>query len=304
MDLLNINQLLSFRRSKIKMKYSTFLHLRIPFSYFLLPVFLLACSVVSNVDIDKFWLIFFILHVLIYPASNGYNSYFDKDEKSIGGLENPPPVTKELYWTALVMDLLGLLLGLFISMTFTLMIFIYGLVSKAYSHTSVRLKKFPIAGWLAAGIFQGYFTYLACVMGMMDIPILEIFTWELQFPGILSSVLLLGSYPMTQVYQHEEDGKRGDETISRLLGINNTFHFTAILFSFAMAGFGYYFLTQYSIETSFVFLGSMSPVLFYFISWYLRVKKSELEANFKSTMRLNFLSATALNAFFLWLWLL
>src|SRR5690554_7006697 len=30
------------------------------------------------------------------PASNGYNSYFDKDEESIGGLETPPPINKAL----------------------------------------------------------------------------------------------------------------------------------------------------------------------------------------------------------------
>ncbi|MEP5612665.1 MAG: UbiA family prenyltransferase [Cyclobacteriaceae bacterium] len=283
------------------MKKSTFLHLRIPFSFFLLPVFLFASAVANEVNWFNFCLVFIILHLLIYPASNGYNSYFDKDEKSIGGLENPPPVSKELYWVSLGFDLLGLALGLLISLDFTIMVFIYGLVSKAYSHPWVRLKKLPIIGWAAAGIFQGYFTYLLCFIALKDISMLQALNWENQFPGILSSALLLGSYPMTQVYQHEEDGKRGDFTLSRLLGIKGTFHFTALMFSIAMGGFGYFF-GSYSLNTAIVFFLFMGPVLVYFLFWYVRVLKDRSEANFKSTMRLNLISAVCLNMFFLAWW--
>lgn len=285
------------------MKKSTFLHLRIPFSFFLLPVFLFAGAVANEVNWFNFGLVFIILHLLIYPASNGYNSYFDKDEKSIGGLENPPPVSKELYWTSLIFDLAGLSLGLLISLDFTIMVFIYGLVSKAYSHPAIRLKKLPIIGWLAAGIFQGYFTYLLCFIALTNIPISDALSWGIHSPGILSSALLLGSYPMTQVYQHEEDGKRGDLTLSRLLGIKGTFHFTALMFTLAMGGFGYFFYL-YNLNTVILFSIFMSPVLFYFLSWYVRVRRDVSEANFKSTMRLNFISAVCLNLFFLTWWLL
>ncbi len=285
------------------MKKSTFLHLRIPFSFFLLPVFLFATAIADEIDWFNFFLIFVILHLLIYPASNGYNSYFDKDEKSIGGLENPPPVSKELYWVSLGFDLLGLGLALLISIEFMILIFIYGLVSKAYSHPSVRLKKFPIIGWLAAGIFQGYFTFMACIIGLKEILLSEIWVLEIQLPAILSSALLLGSYPMTQVYQHEEDGKRGDRTISRMLGIRGTFHFTALMFSLAMVGFGYYFYTYTSLVSTIWFFVFMGPVLIYFMSWYVRVRKDSGEADFKSTMRLNFVSAACLNLFFLVWWL-
>ena len=78
---------------------STLLHLRIPFSLFLLPIFLFALSISNNLFFENVLLIFFIIHFLIYPASNGYNSYFDKDEGSIGALKNPPNVTQELYYT-------------------------------------------------------------------------------------------------------------------------------------------------------------------------------------------------------------
>ncbi len=283
------------------MKKSTLLHLRIPFSFFLLPVFLLALAISEQVNSLNLWLCFFILHFLVYPASNGYNSYFDKDEGSIGGLKNPPKVSKELYWTSLFMDFIALALGFFISPEFVVMVLIYGAISKAYSHPSIRLKSKPIIGWLAAGIFQGYFTYLLSYIAINDISIMEVWNLKTQMPGVLSSCLLLGSYPMTQIYQHEEDQKRGDITISLKLGILGTFHFTAVAFFFSSLGFIYYFITYYGLPTGLTFLGSMIPVLIYFNWWYFKVRKDKRSANFISTMRLNFVSSLLLNGFFLYL---
>ena len=60
------------------------LHLRIPFSFFLLPIYLFALSQSPAVDVTKAWWVFFILHFMLFPASNAYNSYYDKDEGSIG----------------------------------------------------------------------------------------------------------------------------------------------------------------------------------------------------------------------------
>jgi len=283
------------------MKRSTLLHLRIPFSFFLLPVFLFGSAVVHDFEWWRFGLIFIILHVLLYPASNGYNSYFDKDEKSIGGLKNPPKVSKELYYAALVFDLLALILGFIISYWFVLFLFVYGLVSKAYSHPSVRLKKYPIWGWVAAGIFQGYFTVLMVAIGLSPEGIETIYQAKIQFAAVLSTFLLFGSYPMTQVYQHEEDAQRGDRTISLILGIPGTFHFTGLFFGFSVSMFVGFFLTYYNLMQGLVFVVSLSPVLIFFSWWYVRMRKDLSLANFENTMRLNLISAICLNGFFGWL---
>ena len=87
---------------------SSWLHLRIHFSIFLLPIFLFSLSISPNFNGPRIFWVFFIIHFLLYPASNAYNSYFDKDEKSIGGLENPPPVRKGLYFLALTLDLIAI----------------------------------------------------------------------------------------------------------------------------------------------------------------------------------------------------
>ena len=90
---------------------SSWQHMRIPFSYFLLPVFLFSLVISPNVSEKALLWTFIIVHIFLYPASNGYNSYFDKDEKSIGGLRNPPPVNKGLYYLALLFDAVALVLG-------------------------------------------------------------------------------------------------------------------------------------------------------------------------------------------------
>lgn len=278
---------------------STWLHLRIPFSFYLLPVFLFVLSISPGAGISEILLVFIILHLFLYPASNGYNSYFDKDVASIGGLENPPPVRKELYFTSLGFDFIALLLGFFISLEFVWMLLIYGLISKAYSHPAIRLKKYPYGGWFMAGLFQGFFTFLMVYIGINQIALAEILQPQIIIPAFLSSVLLWGSFPMTQIYQHQEDYRRGDITLSLKLGIEGTFIFTASTFILASAGFFWFYNAFYSIFDSLLFLLFILPMLLYFVNWFMRVKKDHDQANFRSCMQLNAISAVCLNLFFL-----
>lgn len=248
--------------------------------------------------------VFIILHIFLYPASNGYNSYFDKDEKSIGGLKNPPPVNKGLYSLALLFDGIALLLGYWkVNLLFVVMLLIYGLVSKSYSHPSIRLKKYPITGWIAAGFFQGFFTFIMCYIGINNFQLENCLGVNVLAPAILSSMMLWGNYPMTQVYQHEEDSKRGDITLSLKLGVKNTFIFTAVFFALASAGFVFYFFELFNLKYGLYFLLGLSPVLVYFSFWFLKVVKDEANANYSYAMGLNFVSATCLNVFFIYFFL-
>lgn len=283
---------------------SSWLHLRIPFSYFLLPVYLFSLAISPNLNESRILWVFIILHLFLYPASNGYNSYFDKDEKSIGGLRNPPPVNKGLYFLALLFDLAALVLGFWkINVLFVIMLFIYGLVSKAYSHPAVRLKKYPLTGWIAAGVFQGFFTFLMCYIGINDFAIGNCLNIRVLVPATLTSIMLWANYPMTQVYQHEEDGKRGDRTLSLILGIKGTFIFTSIIFLIAAGGFIFYFIEFYEVFYAYTFLLALLPVLGFFAFWFLRVIGDESRAEYKYAMGLNFISSTCLNIFFIYFFL-
>ncbi len=277
------------------------MHLRIPFSYFLMPVFLFAVGVSPNLGEERLIWVFLILHFFLYPASNGFNSYFDKDENSIGGLKNPPPVTRGLYWISILLDAAAIVLGFIkISWLFAIMVLAYGLVSKAYSHPAIRLKKLPIAGWLVTGLFQGSFTFLTCYVGINKYDFGNLMQMKVLFPALLTSLMLWANYPMTQVYQHEEDARHGDNTLSRMLGIRGTFYFAGLFFTLATAGFIFFFKFFYEANYSGIFLIMLSPVVLYFGYWFMRILKDPKQADYSQTMRLNFISATCLNAFFIW----
>lgn len=285
-------------------KLSNWKHLRILFSFYLMPVFFFALALTPNLSGDRLLIIFVTLHLFLYPSSNGYNSYFDKDEKSIGGLRNPPQVTKGLYYLSLVFFAISLILGLKINWQFSSMLLVYSLVSMAYSHPAIRLKKYAYLSWIVAGSFQGCFTFGMAYAGLSD------FGWEVftkshvLIPGLLTSLMLWGSYPLTQVYQHEEDAKRGDTTLSLKLGKKGTFLFSSIWFLVTGVCFSWFFLERNQESGFFGFLLAMLPVVLYFLIWFSFVRKDEDKyTTYTWTMWMNRISGIALNIFFVWYFL-
>src|SRR4051812_11529391 len=115
--------------------------LRVPFSLFLMPVFLLTTSQSNTPQLYSIFWSFIIIHLLIYPASNGYNSYIDRDESSIGGLEKPPMPTKSLFYITIAMDIIALTLAaIIINYFFAGCLAFYIIASRAYSSKQIRLK--------------------------------------------------------------------------------------------------------------------------------------------------------------------
>lgn len=275
------------------------LHLRVPFSFFLLPVFWFALSQSPHPDAFRTWAVVLIIHLLLYPASHAYNSYYDKDEDSIGMLASPPPVDRTLWWVAQGLDALALLLGIAVGWPFVGYLLVYGLISKAYSYDRIRLKKYPVLSWLIVGSCQGGLTYLATYQAINQIPLAGLFQPPLLLAATLCSLNILAVYPITQVYQHAEDGRRGDLTMSRLLGIRGTFGCTAILFALTMIGFYSFFHGQapfYGLQLC------LLPATVYFVIWYGRVHRNPNAADYRSAMRMTLLAGIGLNLFFMILW--
>ncbi|MEX2566489.1 MAG: UbiA family prenyltransferase [Cyclobacteriaceae bacterium] len=280
---------------------SSWKHLRIPFSYYLMPIFWFGLALSPDGSMRNIILVWMALHLFLYPSSNGYNSYFDKDGESIGGLKNPPKVSLGLYYLSLLFFALALGLALLINVPFFSMVLIYGLVSMAYSHPTIRLKKYAYTSWMTAGFFQGCFTLIMCYVGLNGSG-WDVWTQlEVLVPGLLTSLLLLGSYPLTQIYQHQEDGRRGDRTLSLKLGVMGTFNFSSIWFLIAGLGYAKYFFDKNQDWAFWAFLMAMLPVVLYFFFWWMLAKKNEKEyVNHTMAMWMNKISGTALNLFFLY----
>jgi len=260
-----------------------------------MPVYWFALSQTGDQNWPRALLIFVILHLLVYPASNGYNSYMDKDTTPIGGLEHPPQPTRQLFRITVGMDILALLSGLLISPLFSTGLAVYILASRAYSYRGIRLKRLPVIGYLTVILCQGALVFFlvyygSSATGNMNAPLEGM---------IISSLLIGGFYPLTQVYQHEADRQDGVRTISMLLGIRGSFIFTAVLYTIAMLLMAYLFFSTLQIKEFYVLATCMMPILVYFFIWAVSVWKDPRQANYKNTMRMNLLASVCTNAGFI-----
>jgi 4-hydroxybenzoate polyprenyltransferase len=272
--------------------------LRIPFSLLLMPVFLLAISQATEINLQNTIWSFIIIHLFVYPASNGYNSYIDRDETSIGGLEKPPMPTKQLFYITAFLDTMAILLSIvFVKIAFAICIFIYILASRAYSSKQIRLKKHPFIGFLVVVIFQGGFTYYMSIIGITDLEMdLSLTNWLIM---AACSFQIAGAYPLTQIYQHKADLKDGVVTLSYKLGYKGTFVFTAIMFGLCNLFYYNYFLQTNNEYYFYLLQLFFLPIVAFFIFWLIKVLNNNLEANYKNTMKMNLLAALCMNTCFI-----
>ncbi len=277
--------------------------LRIPFSFFLMPVYFLALSQSSLVDESSIWnavWVFVILHLFIYPASNGYNSYQDQDEESIGGIKNPPKATKNLFWASALLDIVGLALAFYINFDFFIGILIYTTISRAYSWRRLRLKKYSLLGFFSVIIFQGFGIFMSAYAGINQASFEDILTSGLIYPALASSFMIAGVYPITQIYQHKQDVADGVHTLSYRLGYKGTFIFSAAMFGLA----GIVFYQYFSFMEFLLFQLFLAPVAIFFVRWFVKVWNNIEEANFENTMRMNLIASTCTNACFVTIFML
>ncbi|MFP5041049.1 UbiA family prenyltransferase [Parasediminibacterium sp. JCM 36343] len=274
---------------------STIQLLRFPFSFFLLPVYLFALSFLPAIHFCRAIWVFVLLHLLLYPASNGYNSYMDRDEGSIGGIKNPMQPTKQLFYATMLLDLLACIIALAISATSLLLVVTYIVFSRLYSYRGVRLKQFPIIGFLTVILNQGAtIFYLVYHAASSDL------TTHIPITGLIISTLLIGGfYPITQVYQHGQDAKDGVKTISMLLGAKGTFIFCAVLYSLSFGLLFQHFFALRQLRSFIIVQILFAPVIVYFLYWFVLVCRDGTMANFKHTMNMNWLASTCTNTAFL-----
>ena len=272
-------------------KPSTLQLLRFHFSFFLMPVYWFALSSLPCFIFYKAIIIFFIVHLLLYPSSNGYNSYMDKDTESIGGIKYPMAPEKELLYATLIMDILAIGLSFFISTLFAFLIGCYILFSRLYSYRGVRLKKYPIIGYLTVVLNQGGLMFLMVYQGANCLA-----DSSLPWLGIASACFLIGGfYPITQIYQHESDTKDGVRTISILLGKKGTFLFCAGMYFIAFVLLFLYYQLQNKLTSFLILQLYFIPVVGYFLWWFRKVWKDESLANFSNTMQMNWLASACTN---------
>jgi 4-hydroxybenzoate polyprenyltransferase len=273
-----------------------FILLRLHFSFFLLPVFLVSFSMLQVPNTNHVVLLGIILHFLVYPSSNAYNSYIDQDTSSIGGVEQPPLANKSLFYITIVLDCVALfLLYFYISVPASLLVFMYIMGSRLYSAPVPRLKQYAFISWFFVALFQGAFiAYLVQAIGYNNY-----FNFNTQNLSLYAASFfqLAGSYPLTQIYQHQNDKAQGIETISIKLGLNGTFAMSILCF--LLSNVFYFFLLNQNHFNLFILLQIVTlPIMIYFLWWFKKVHSNIEFANFKYTSYMVLIASVCYNVCF------
>jgi 1,4-dihydroxy-2-naphthoate octaprenyltransferase len=193
------------------------------------------------------------------------------------------------------MDCLAMLCSLGVSLLFAGCVAAYILASRAYSYRGIRLKKYPVIGYLTVVIFQGSMVFFMTYHGSS----MEKSTAVPTLAIIASGLLIGGFYPLTQIYQHQDDLRDGVRTLSYILGYRGTFIFTGIVYLAAMMVLAQYFYLVQQEKKLYTLATLMLPVLVYFFMWARRVWKDVSYANFRSTMKMNLIASVCTNLAFL-----
>lgn len=141
------------------------------------------------------------------------NSAFDKDEGDVAYLRRPPPPPSGLFAFGLGLMLVGLVASLLLPRPYTWLYLGCLVMSVLYSVPPARLKAVAGADWIINLLGFGTLTPLAGWASTGE-P-LTVWGWLLVW-GF--GALFAGFYPLTQLYQFDEDERRGDRTFALLLG--------------------------------------------------------------------------------------
>jgi 4-hydroxybenzoate polyprenyltransferase len=174
--------------------------------------------------------------VLLNGGTLAINSAFDKDEGDVGYLDAPPPPPRHLFVFSLALMAAGQVLAFALfPLLFGIAYAVCFLMSILYSVPPFRWKAVagldlvinawgfgtltPLAGWAITG---------------QPVPAWAVLTL-LAFCPLFTSL-----YPLTQLYQYEEDRARGDRTLALVLGMRRSLQLAilAMLVAFALLAAG------------------------------------------------------------------
>jgi 4-hydroxybenzoate polyprenyltransferase len=162
------------------------------------------------------------------------NSAFDRDEGDIAYLRNPPPPPARLAAFALLLMAAGQVAALALPRSFGAAYAVCFALSVLYSVPPFRLKAVAGADWLINMVGFGTLTPFAgwaatgrplqTTDGMILLAFCPLFA---------------ALYPLTQLYQLEEDARRGDRTLALILGVRRSLDAALVAATAAFALFAW-----------------------------------------------------------------
>jgi 4-hydroxybenzoate polyprenyltransferase len=267
------------------------IHLRLKFIAILVPIFLWGAFVAEGRLDTSFWQAFVLFHLCLYGGVNALNTYYDRDEGPIGGLKCPPPVDASLFYLAWGIQILGFGVSFVLPAGFWLIYLAAMLMSVAYSHPSIRLKGHPLGSAFIVAIGQGWLTYWAgWIAGGIDA--VSVFALKGVLGGVGITIITVGLYPLTQIYQLESDRARGDRTLTIWLGSRNAFRFALSCVILAAACIGTVLWRYVQPLEAVVLLAYFAGLWGFIFRWGRAFPSMNQMQNYKRVMRLYLINSS------------
>jgi 4-hydroxybenzoate polyprenyltransferase len=280
-------------------------HLRIGFNLTLSPLYLWGVWLAGGSARDPAVLLGWLaLHLFLYPGTTAFNSYYDRDEGPIGGLEHPPAVDRGLLTWSLVVQAAGLPIAWSLGTAFLSVYLALFVVASAYSHPSVRLKARPVAALAAVALGQGGLGVLAgwwAAVPPADLvaAFADLVRADLIAGAGAAAAMLTGLYVVSQSYQTGADRARGDRTLPVLLGARRALRLAggvsavgAIAMALLVAD------REGALAAALVAVGAAVTLLWWW-RWAGHFDERATSANFRTAMRLTYGGGGALSVLLL-----
>lgn len=264
---------------------SYFLHLRLAFQFLLSPIFLWGYLLGSGKPDIRLLIAYLAFHLFGYAGGTALNSSYDHDEGPIGGMEHPPPVPRHLLAFSIIWQVVGFVLARAVSIEVAAIYALMFVLSLAYSHPRTRWKGRPLMALATVALGQGVLAFAAGWSTATGAIISD--PRETEIVGGMAAVLLIvGLYPLTQVYQLEEDTRRGDMTFARFLGVDGSFRWAQLCIAFGGAAAAWVIGARYSTVEGLVLLLLVAILIAWIQAWHSRFVRSTDSQNYRTLMRI------------------
>jgi 4-hydroxybenzoate polyprenyltransferase len=217
------------------MKIKNFvIHLRLHYQFFILSGgYLLGGLYSDQISWGAYILQFLNVHVLLFGGATAFNSYWDRDEGAIGGLKNPPPLQHWMRSAALGLMALGTGLAFFGGPAFLFVYFMSAVLFWLYSTPKARWKGHAWLSLIAIGVSTGTNSFWLGYLAADPVSSATSAAW---IASLAVACVLLSIYPISQLYQIDEDLKRGDRTFAARFGRTGVRLFFVSMFTFGVLG--------------------------------------------------------------------
>ncbi len=271
---------------------------------------------VSNLEVMPFLSYYLWWHLGLYSGATAFNSYWDKDEGPIGGIHHPPPMAPWMWYaswvwmilpfTVLILDIAQARMPMTAAVIYASSLFLFWAYSSPHTRWKGRpyLSVFVIAISTGTnGFFMGYIAGGGAIFAANNLEFESslvagsAISAMLPFLAALGVALILISlYPISQLFQFEEDQKRNDRTLAMHIGISGvrryylwTYSSGLILVALALM------LSNGLLGALFLVGGSFGGILT--LKWLLTITGEASE--YTKVMRIKYVSALSFLSYIL-----